>query len=155
MNLKKIIGIFYLGYSIYAMLVINTTSISFYTMLPAILFMWSNYIFFSIGYKMYQNKSIIHVYEYKKEMGWLVNKSKLLRILIAILSLLFSILAVRYYTGQTPSSVVRSFINNISVYYEYQNFFKNQNLNVFTLTKIPYILMLFYTKFIVFFSYIG
>lgn len=64
--------------------------------------------------------------------------------------MLCSFFSVKYYTGQTPYSLYENLKNNISVYYQYQNFFKEQNRGILSITKIPYILMLFFVKFIFF-----
>ena len=68
---------------------------------------------------------------------------------------MFSILSIIFYTGQTPLRVFANLANNVSVYYEYQNYFMQQQRNVFSITKIPFILMMFYVKFVFLYSYVS
>lgn len=47
------------------------------------------------------------------------------------------------------------YVYKLTSYYEYQNYFIEQQRNVFSLKKLPFIFMLFYIKFIMFYSYIS
>jgi hypothetical protein len=71
------------------------------------------------------------------------------------ISIIFSILAVNFYTGQTPYSTFLNLRNSASIYYEYQKFFEEQQIYYFSFKKIPYIFMLFFIKIVTFYSYIS
>ena len=144
---------FYIGYTLYILLVINSTTITFLNILPAILLMWFNYFAFSAGYRA-TNKSLLRKYSVSGKGGWLNNQKKVMLFVIALVSIVFSVMAVNYYTGQTPLSVLRNLSSDVSLYYEYQNYFKEQHRHLFSISKMPYIFMLFFCKFILFYSFI-
>lgn len=154
MDVKKIIRYFYIGYTLYMIMVINTTNLRFFMILPSFLVMWINYFIFSLGYKVKKEK---HETELDPKLldSWLINRKKSLLFLIASFSIMFSTAAVKYYTGQTPVTVFKNLFSNISLYYEYQTYFAQQQRNIFSLRKLPFVLMLFYVKFILFYSYIS
>lgn len=154
MDLKRIIKFFYLIYTIYMILVVNITNLTFFIIFPAIIFMWANYLSFSIGYGIYKEKKIL-VNDANNSNSEFLNRNIFLLIVIAFLSLLFSIAVVRFYTGQTPISIFKNLENNISLYHEYQFYFYEQQRNIFSLAKIPFILMLFYIKLTLFYSLIS
>ena len=154
MDLRKIIKIFYLIYTIYIVMVINTTTLTFFMILPAIMLMWINYFLFSVGYNRNKGNKV-SVLKSKHSNTWLLERNKLSLLVIASFSMLFSIVAVKYYTGQTPISTFNSLSNNISLYNEYQLYFREQQRNIFSITKIPFIFMLFYIKFFLFYSYMS
>jgi hypothetical protein len=133
---------------------INATSLTFFMIFPAIALMWINYFVFSAGYSMNKGNKI-SVLTSKCSNSWLLNRKKISLMTIAVFSILFSIAAVKYYTGQTPLSTFENLVNNNSLYSQYQYYFREQQRYIFSLTKIPFIFMLFYIKFIVFYSYIS
>jgi hypothetical protein len=158
MNPLKIIKVFYIIYTFYIFLVINSTDITVYTMLPTILILWINYFIFSAGYRVSsqgKDQGDVSASSSSSLSGWLLNLNKISLLFFGLLSLLFSIFAVNYYTGQTPMNIFTNFANGVSLYYEYQSHFKEQQLHAFSLTKIPFIFMLFYIKFFLFYSYIS
>ncbi|KAB3534734.1 hypothetical protein F8154_08390 [Alkaliphilus pronyensis] len=153
MDFKKIILWVYFLYTVFVILLIGTTTLEVNKTLLSILFMWINYLFFFGGYSY--KKNLNTKVKYSSNGFWLLIKSKLSLLTIGFVSILFSIMAVNYYTGQNPVRLISNLLNNVSVYYEYQNYFKHNQINVLTLTKIPYILMLFYVKFFLYISYIS
>lgn len=152
MDIKKNVKIFYIIYTVYVLMVIGITDITFFYILPAILLMWANYYFFNAGYRVNIKNQILYTSNID---NWLISCSKRTLLFLAGLSIIFSILAVKFYTGQTPASLLHNLLNNVSVYYNYQSYFKEEQRYVFSLTKIPYIFMLFYLKFFLFYSYIS
>lgn len=152
MSLKKIIRLFYYMFTIYVVLLIGSSTLGVGDTLPALIILWLNYFFFSFGYSTFSKRK--HGAEKKEIIGWLFKISGKQLLGIALLSIAFSILAVQYYAGQTPLTVIYNLSNNISVYYEYQSYFREQQRNVFSIGKIPFILMLFYIKAVLFYSYI-
>ena len=154
MDIKKIIKVFYAVYTIYMVLVINTTSLTLFMIFPAIALMWINFFVFNLGYIMNKRKNI-PVLTSRCSNSWLLNRKKISLTIIAIFSILFSIAAVKYYTGQTPLSTFENLVNNNSLYSQYQYFFREQQRYIFSLKKIPFVFMLFYIKLVVFYSYIS
>lgn len=153
MDIKKIIKIFYLIFSIYILSVVSITDISLVYILPSIIILWVNYIAFLLGRKLKTNNfSIIHN-DIKKP--FLLQQNKQALFFIGISTIVLSIIVTEYYTGQTPISAFANFQNEISLYYEYQHYFSNNSIQIFSFSKIPYILMMFYIKFILFISYIN
>jgi hypothetical protein len=73
---------------------------------------------------------------------------------LAILSVAFSIISMNFYTGQTPISALTTLLNSQSLYIKYQEYFRENSIGNFSITKIPYILMMFFVKFILLYSYI-
>jgi len=107
-----------------------------------------------MGYFSYKAKSCCNSSENKPCKPWLLKLSKGNMLFIAILSICFSIMVTNYYTGQTPFSIIDNISNNISLYYEYQTYFRDQQRGAFSLTKLPFIFMAFYIKLLLFYSYI-
>jgi len=135
-------------------MVIGTTNLTYLMIFPSIALMWINYFVFSIGYNIKKTKRLSES-AHKYSNNWLLNRKRFSLLLIAVFSILFSIAVVYYYTGQTPIDVFTNLANNISVYYVYQNYFRAQERYLFSITKIPFVLMLFYLKFILFYSYVS
>lgn len=154
MNLKSIIKIFYLVFTIYVLMLVNTTNLTIYSLLPSILLMWITYFVFIAGYS-YKNSNKKQMENVKTEKGLLLNYNSITLMLIALSSIIFSILVVNYYTGQTPISVINNLKNNVSLYYEYQTHFREQQISAFSITKLPFIFMLFYIKILLFYSYVS
>ncbi|MCI2253104.1 hypothetical protein L2D08_01855 [Domibacillus sp. PGB-M46] len=152
MNFKKIVAGFYAAYTLYVFLLIGTTTMDFLNTSLALIFMWVNYAFFLLGYNLKKRSNLSYA-KSKREI-WMLKTNKLVLLTIAGTSLIFSVAVVNYYTGQTPTSVIENLTNNVSLYYEYQNYFQEQQRNVFTITKIPFILMIFIVKIILLYSYI-
>jgi len=154
MDIINIIKLFYIGFTVYIIMVINATNLTFWTILPSIILMWINYFIFYIGYKIKKiqnNKKII----YQNLNNWLLSCNKISLMVIVICSVLFSIVSVKYYTGQTPVTVLKKLFNGISLYQEYQIYFAQQQIYIFSIKKLPFILMLFYVKIVLFYSYIS
>lgn len=156
MNVAKIIKLFYLGYSVFIILVINTTSITFIDVLPSIILLWITYFFYIAGFYInVKRKELTNTQMHSQSnRSWLLNKSKISLMVILLITIFSSIASVKYYTGQTPIGVIRSLINNVSLYYQYQFHFKEQGIATFSITKIPYILMLFFVKYIFYYVFI-
>lgn len=73
MDFLKIIRFFYTVYTVYIILVINTTSLKFMDILPAVLLMWILYFFFSLGYRLTKVTSI-NVTLTAGYKSWILNK---------------------------------------------------------------------------------
>lgn len=149
MDIKKILKFLYMIYTAYIILITRLTSINFIDIFFSIIIMWLLYIIFSLGFG--KNK-ITNKIIFEKNI-WIFKQKKITLIIIGVSLLVSSYVSTKYYTGQTPFSVIRNLSNNISVYYEYQNYFKDNLKGISILKKLPYIFLLFFIK-IMFFYYV-
>jgi len=149
--------IIYLVLTAYVLLVVGSTNLTLFEITPAILIMWVCFLSFSSGYLLIKSpKSIEETVRNDKTNNHssLFETSGLRLILLSLVSVLFSAIAARYYTGQTPVVVFTNLVKGTSVYYEYQRYFAEAEIATFSLSKLPYILMLFYIKFMLFYGYL-
>lgn len=154
MNFLKLIKYVYLLLTLYVLVLVSVTSLSVYNIFGSIVFLWSIYLLFSLGYRINKSKVIKSKKEIKYE-SWIINRGGKTPIMIGLFSIFASMIAAYFYTGQTPLSLLNLIINDTSIYYEYQSYAKDQMIHVFTLKKIPFILCMFFVKFILFYGYIS
>lgn len=149
MDINKILKLYYIIYTIYIILIAELTTISFMDIFFPIVLIWLLYIFFSLGFgkNIKKNRDII------EKNIWIFKQKNITLLIIGTLSIISSYVSISYYTGQTPFLVIKNLSNNVSVYYVYQNFFRNNIQGFSTLKKLPYIFLLFFVKFL-FFYYI-
>ncbi|OQA22235.1 MAG: hypothetical protein BWY63_00927 [Chloroflexi bacterium ADurb.Bin360] len=62
-------------------------------------------------------------------------------VLASVMSVAISILLIRFYTGNTPSQVFVSLLQQESLYHRYQTYFQEQELWRFSLQKVPVVLL--------------
>lgn len=156
MKAINIIKFFYIIFFIFALMVIDVTTLTFLDIYPAILILFINYIFFYFGYSLKKEKFVNNKFKNaNKSYVYLYNLEYKYLFFIGFIAIVFSIIVANYYTGQTPVALYNSLLNGKSVYYEYQEYFKEQNRQILSVDKIIYILMLFFIKFIFFYSYIS
>lgn len=144
----KLIKYFYILLSVFLILAIAVTTLTFTDIAIGLIVMWFLYFALIAGYKI-KNKEP-QIINRKSEKYFYKDK----KVLFSILSILFSISAVYFYTGQTPISVILNILNGNSTYFQYQEYFLNNNIGQFTISKIPYILMLFFLNTNLVFSFI-
>lgn len=156
MSILKIIRNSYVALSAYIIVVIGSTNLKLSEMIPALILMWTSYLVFGAGYLSFGAKDL------KKPMSqptaidsWLSKRTKTELTMIAILTVVFSIIVARYYTGQSPVMVLRNLVSGQSVYYEYQRYFKEAEIATFSVAKLPYIAMNFFSKLVFFYSFIA
>ena len=109
-----------------------------YKFLPALIFMWLSFFLFQKG--CYSGQ--------KRRYAIIDRKLKPIKIdevfLLYVLFLIFFIpLYIRFYTGGEVWTLITSFRSNTgaeSNYHMYQDYFEENNLNVFSFDKLPYIL---------------
>lgn len=140
----NIIKNFYIIYSFYIILLVNATNLMFLQMLPALVLMWILYFVFYLG--TISNVTILTIYgknildyKYKHNLKYIYY--------VSVVTLIFSYLVVKFYTGQTLFTVLDNLINNYSTYYIYQTYFNENELHMLTMQKLPYVFMLFFIKF--------
>ncbi len=74
---------------------------------------------------------------------------------VALIDWLFAIMSAKFYTGRGFFSVLKGAFGGDSVYYSYQEYFRLNQLNSFSVEKIPYILMCAFLTIILFWSVIS
>lgn len=157
MGTKKIILLFYLLYTGYAILVCGTTNLTLLYTLPALILIWLFYIFFTAGFNSTKRtKPMRNDIKHEDELfGIVVYDCGIPKLLFfGILSMAISIICARYYTGQLPSQVIQNLILGRSNYINYQIYFGQANIGEMSLSKIPYILLLGLKNIIFIYSYI-
>ncbi len=153
MSLLRMVRIVYLVYTLYVSLLMSSTTLEFCTIVPAVILMWVNYFTFHAGYIMRTNGSTADTEVIRRT--WVLSRRRLLLLVIAVLAILSSLVATKFYTGQTPLSLIKNLQADRSVYYMYQSHFREQEIDVFRLSKLPYVLMLFFIKVTFFYSFVS
>ncbi len=149
--------IIYSVLTVYVLLIVGSTNLTLFEMTPAILIMWVYFLSFSSGYllrKSTRNLEKLTKQSEANNRSSFFESSGLRLIFLSLVSVLFSVIATRYYTGQTPMVVFTNLVKGTSVYYEYQRYFAEAEIATFSLSKLPYVLMLFYIKFMLFYGYL-
>lgn len=154
MDILKIVNRVYIIYTIYIILSMSTTTLNLIDILPAVLIMWICYFMFMLGFKNSKQYAKIQIRD-STTNNWLIRQKKKKLFFIGMISLILSSLAVNFYTGQTPVSTLQTLINGQSLYLDYQNYFKVNRVGELSLTKIPYIGILIYLKFILIYSWVS
>ena len=149
MNTKQIVRVLYLAYSAYVVMVVGSTTLTFSDVLPAVLILWLNYAFFGLGYSYRREDNG----QTAQTRSYLINCRRTTLGAMVVLSILCSVMAAQYYTGQTPVTVFRSIMGRVSLYNGYQRHFRESVSGTALIARVPYILMAFYVKFLLFFSY--
>lgn len=134
----RIIKYYYIFITVLA--VLAPVDYPFYKMFPALFLMWFSYFLFKKGNSSVtklNNKvdSLIRVYD--------TNKKQL--IIYVLFALMFIPIYVDFYTGSSAWDALLRFFSSSgseSNYYLYQTYFKENNLNQFTILKLPYIILL-------------
>ena len=157
MKMLKTIRLFYLFYSIYTILVMLVSDYAFFDAFFGILSIWIVYLVFSMGFqraaiitrRLPQPNSV--KFFFSNIANW--KSTKYVFSLDACVAC--SVLATKYYTGKNFIQVITSLTSTSSNYNEYQQYFRNMNISVFSLAKIPYILMLTFLTAMLFWGIIG
>lgn len=150
MGVIKAVTIFYAFLTVFLFLSVEVTTLSILNVLPALLFMWILYFLFLTGFLTTRKTK-----SYKSTRAFRISFFDNNKLIVILITILFTILVTRFYTGQTPISIFQNIKIGNSFYAMYQNYFMLNNIGVFRLIKIPYIFMLFSIKFILIYSYIS
>lgn len=144
MEIKRILKYIYISLTLYVFFVIDVTTLTAIDLIPAVILMWIVYLVFSIASSKRQNNVAKNANE-KKRKNLFDNK---LFILISIILLIVSInYSMNFYVGINIRKFLSLFFSRgYNFYQHYQSHFNEEAIYVFSLNKIPYILMLFYIK---------
>lgn len=154
MNRTKIIKTAYIFLTLYAFYALEVTSLKMIDLLPGIILMWSIYAIFVFGNKASINTSKSYV-EKKIEVKRNLFDNMYFVIFIITMLLVSTKYVISFYTGQTMTSIFTNIIKgNFNFYRNYQRYFDANQISSFSLSKIPYVIMLFFIKFILFITYI-
>ena len=142
MNVKKIVMLFYLMYTVYILLICGMTSITVFDILPAVILIWIAFGIFSYGEK------VAGKIKFKKSFSnYLeIDVSERAWILLSLISPPSAVIAAHFYTGLWPTEVISNLLNGISNYAHYQSYFAQNGIATAGIVKLPYILMLFWVK---------
>ena len=151
MNIKKILLFIYLGITCLTILMIGSTTATLWQVLPGLLFAWFMYFLFCLGYN---TKKTSQSARDNIEFPFII---KVLRhkLLILVLCIICSIAITKYYTGQTPITLIQNLLQHNSLYASYQLHFAANNIGSFSISKIPYVLMNYILNILVVMSFIN
>lgn len=148
MQTVKTIRLFYVlytAYTLFVMLISDYKPIYAYT---GLVLMWNAYGLFELGYRSKrntaaanestENKPMYYRFPFASIQSW----SPIKKMITTAFAWLCTILCARFYTGRSFSSVISGMFGGASAYMNYQRYFASSNLGTFSLSKIPYILML-------------
>lgn len=145
----KIIKYFYIFLTVLILLTPLNVSILYF--LPSLILLWLTYFVFKLSINNKLNKgnreTILLNSIYTN-----ITPTKFV-ILLTVTLLIFMPLYIQFYTGSSLHESIKRFINGSSFgmhsnYYLYQEYFKQNNLDVFSINKLPYILALGVLKFL-------
>lgn len=150
MPLKKIVGIFYLIYTVYILLICWLTDVTPLYIFSGLTALWVMYGCFLLGDRAagrwggrgFRRWALPR--RYTPEPAW----TGLLWGCGIFLAAACSVVAIHFYTGQWPVGVLDNLRSGVSNYYTYQFYFPEHGALLSTVQRLPYILMMAFSKFI-------
>ena len=150
MQLKKIVAIFYCVYTAYMLLACCLTDITPLYISSGLFALWVMYGFFAAGERLagrWAGRGPLRL-----ELPRISCPSPVLRGIFwacgIVLAALCSVIAIHFYAGHWPNSVLANLRSGVSNYYTYQYYFKDHAAVASVFTRLPYILMFAFSKFI-------
>ena len=145
MGLKKTVRTFYLVYTIYTFMLMMISDYKLTYALFGLIPIWSVYLFFAAGYQSAKRVSTENgeytlrgsKFPFSNILDWKAYQY----ILCDVLCWISTIQAGRFYTGRNFVRVITGMFNGENAYSIYQSYAKIVNRS-FSMTKVPYILML-------------
>lgn len=151
MKINIAILIVYIIFNIYILMLTLTSSLNMIDIIPPLILLWLCYLLYIFGTKIIKYKKN-EKFNLKDEK--ILSNRPLIMVSASILSIIFSIAAVNYYTGQWPLEVFTNIFTDVSVYNQYQQHFQQENISQFSIIKLPFIFMVFFIKFLMIYFYI-
>ena len=150
MPLKKIVGIFYLIYTVYILLICWLTDVTPLYIFSGLTALWVMYGCFLLGDRAagrwggrgFRRWALPR--RYTPEPAW----TGILWGCGILLAAACSVVAIHFYTGQWPGGVLANLRSGVSNYYTYQFYFPEHGALLSTMQRLPYILMMAFSKFI-------
>lgn len=151
MKADKITAYIYAAVSVLAVLCVQVTNTNYRHIAYGLAYVWICYFCFWIGShaagKTNMMESVVHV----QNERFLPGKHLYFVMVFAVIGM---ILVARFYTGQTPWSIVSDLYHHRSLYMVYQSYYNEMSLGRMSLTKIPYILINASVQFLLVYCYI-
>lgn len=163
MKVIKAIRIFYIIYSFYTLFVMMVSNYQFTYAFIGLLFVWATFVAFKLGFiskscgitneltNNEEEKYSQYSFPLSKISYWPAWKY----ILAFIASWISAIQTAKFYTGRNFALVIQGLLGGNSAYNSYQSYFLHNNIASFSITKIPYILMLAFLTIITIWSFVG
>lgn len=150
MSINKIIKYLYIIIITYLILLLICTNINPIDLLPSIIVIILVISIFLCGYNYKKPSTSTNFVRNKGNL--LMNRKSFSLILLGILSLLLSVIACNFYTGKSFFEVIGNIGKDTSLYYEYQKYAADNIFNSSSIQRLPYIVMVYYVKFIFFYG---
>ncbi len=160
MKTIRSVRLFYIIYTLYTLFVMSVSNYQVKHAAAGLGAIWIVFFFFHLGYKAnrrIRTENQAHEaadiqYPLSKVVQWRPRQY----VIAAAASWACSIIAARFYTGNGFMTVIRSITGGgNSIYNAYQKYFAEGNLGAFSISKIPYILMMAFLVIILIVSYVG
>jgi len=158
MEAIKAIKYIYLCLTVLAVLVAASTTLSLWDLLPGICLMWTLYLSFAFGNQIAKRtNSLAGNLLYIAQIEGTSSKSFIFKhkFIFGCLALCFSYAITYFYTGQTILSTIQNTLKGVNLYSLYQTHYREHNIVVFSINKLPFIFMNFGLDFLLIYSYIG
>lgn len=139
MGAARVIFIVYVFYTVLAL--VSAINTKFIDLLPGILLMWTVLFFFILGGFLLRFSALPAIPAIPANCG--ANKISLFLIPLSVSAALY---AARFYTGSGFSDVFSTILHGGSNYNNYQVYFSEMSLQVFSLNKVPPILSMMIMK---------
>lgn len=153
--LIKITELFYVVYTLYTLIVVSISDYPIVYALTGVGAIWLLYFMFWLGYRSFPKYTHCNVQRNEKNKNFFEDICEWKTsnyIMNVIITWICSILAAKYYTGKSITQVFAGIRGGNSAYMEYQTYFANANISQFSISKIPYVLMLAYVTLSLFIS---
>lgn len=149
MNTVKTVKLFYLVYTIYTIFVMLVSDYKIGYAIVGLGMIWFIFLAFHFGYVSVKNNNVDPDEEYTGKyqqypLSNISNWKSFTYIIHSILMIASSFMAARFYTGRGPIDIISGLRQSVNSYAIYQGYAKMANVGAFTLSKIPYVLMLMY-----------
>ena len=149
MSTVRIIRTFYIIYSLYTLFVILVSDYNFWYAFVGVGMIWLIYLVFLAGYSSVRqsiesSKSENNEKQQNYPLSNISNWKRITYLVHSILVFICSFAAAKFYTGRNPGEIILGAIHMSNSYAIYQKYAKMANIGVFTIYKIPYVLMLMY-----------
>ena len=159
MGSLKTIRLVYIIYSIYTIFVMFVSNYPIISAFFGLVSLWSMYFAFAIGYKSVRVNVNFDcndlVEEDKFFFSNIVDWKNWQYFISSVFCWISSILAARFYTSRSFSSVIRGLFTGVNGYLIYQRHVVEASIGVLSIRKIPFILMLMFITVMLFWSVLG
>ena len=163
MNNLKAIKLFYVIYTLYTIFIILVSDYNLSYAIAGLSCMWLCFFIYKCGVttktikvKYKHETAATNEKQTKFPLSNIGHWNNTKYLVAAIISILSTLMATKYYTGKGLTQVLASIGgSNDSSYYVYQKYFIENNIGTFSLVKIPYILMLAIVVILMIWSYLG